>query len=112
MIVQSPFGRYAPLAAAVAALAILATALLPRVLAGFSGVGATPDPFVDNLAFLAVGVLFGQQVGLSAGREQGVMEATAKINGLQREVAAAHHRLDAAGAPPADDQDPEPTRER
>lgn len=101
MVEASPFGRYAPLVAAAAALAILATALLPRVVAAFTGIAAVNDPFVDNLAFLSVGVLFGQQVGLSAGRQEGHAQAAATINGLAGQVAAANARLDAVGAPPA-----------
>lgn len=104
MMGASPLGRYAPLAAVVAAIAILLTALLPRVVAPFTGQPAVTDAFVDNLAFLAVGVLFGQQVGLQVGRQEAVTVAAAKINGLEGQVAAAHRRLDAAAVPPA----PEP----
>jgi hypothetical protein len=77
--------------ALVASLAALGAAILYRFL---FRVG---DPFLDQLATLGFGVLIGT-VGM---RAEAVSQAAAKVNGLERDVQAAHARLDATGAPPS-----------
>lgn len=82
----SPFGKYAQVVAAAAALLILG-------LAGFvHATGGPADAFLDNAAFIAIGAIFG--AGAS----------TAVSNGsIGRQVAALQTRLDAHGVPAAGD---------
>lgn len=76
----SPLGKYAQAVAAVVAVGVIAAAVAVRV----AGIGA--DPFLDNLALLATGAVFG---------------SAAATNGIKPDVIAANVRLDAIGAPPA-----------
>lgn len=80
----SPFGKYAQIVAAVAALAILGAD-------GFVHVtGGAADPFLDNLAFAAFGAIFGASA------------STAATNGsVGRQLAALQTRLDNHGVPAA-----------
>lgn len=75
----SPLGKYAQVVAAAVSVGTIATALISRPL-GFS------DPFIDNVALIAVGAIFG---------------SFAAVNGIKGDVTAAHVRLDAIHAPPA-----------
>lgn len=84
---QSPLGKYAPIAATIASLGVL-------ILWGVQHLLAIVDPQVDQFAILAFGILLGQ---LGAHTEA-VQAAANKINGLEnkvREVAVA------AGVDPA-----------
>jgi hypothetical protein len=74
-----PLGKYSQLVAAVVAVGIIAAAIGGR----FVGV---VDPFVDNLALLAAGAVFGAA-------------ASTSVNGAA--LTAAHQRLDMLHAPPA-----------
>lgn len=94
----SPLGKYAePVTAAAAGLIILA-AIVVHLYEAFATV-VFDTAFLDNLALLAVGVLFGGKA-VANGAKEAVREP---INQLEREVLAAHKRLDAQGAPPASD---------
>lgn len=75
----SPLGKYAQVVAAGVSIVAVGTALLSRPL-------AFADPFIDNIALICVGAIFG---------------SFATVNGLKQPVEAAHVRLDALGAPPA-----------
>lgn len=82
MNVGSPFGKYAQLVATITALAIVGFALVMHA------IGQGDTAWVDNLAFIAVGAIFG--AGAS----------TAATNGsLGTKLTALHARLDAAGIP-------------
>jgi hypothetical protein len=85
MQVANPFGKYAGLVAAVAALGILgawlATAVLPAL--------ATSET-LNAMALVVVGAIFGTGAG-----------AIAVTNGLGPRVDAMQKRLDASGAPAA-----------
>lgn len=79
----SPLGRFSDVAAAVTALALVAAAILAHM-----GVVAVADTaWLDTSAGLAIGVILGQR---------------ATTNGAGRIAQAAHTRLDAIHAPPAD----------
>lgn len=94
----SPLGKYAePVTAAAAGLIILAAIVVHLIEALASA--SMNTTFLDNLALLAVGVLFGGKA-VANGAKEAVREP---INQLEREVLAAHKRLDAQGAPPAGD---------
>ena len=92
----SPLGRYASIGALVASVAVLLSTLAVHVIVAITDTGHI-DPFLDELAFAAFGVL----VGAGSAQIIGVQLAADKINGLQTEVNAAHTRLDHVGAPAA-----------
>lgn len=79
----SPLGRYSDVVAAIVALALIFGAMLQHLLPGFTGDTA----WIDNGALLAIGVVLGQR---------------ATTNGAAKIAAAAHLRLDAIHAPPAE----------
>lgn len=81
----SPLGQYAQIVAAVVSVTTIGTALISRPL-GFS------DPFIDNVALIAVGAIFG---------------SFATVNGIKPDIRAAHKRLDKIHAPSADDGIPD-----
>jgi outer membrane lipoprotein SlyB len=92
MMGSTPLGRYGPLvASATAGLAVLA--YLTGALFG-GAIGTTPGDLagLKEIALIALGAVFGSTVG-----------AAVSTNGLQRDVVAAHHRLDKANVPPADE---------
>ncbi len=78
---QSPLGQYAPIAALVAAIGILAA---------FATAALTQDTYAVNtlqpFALAAIVGIYGQALG---------------VNGWKAPVQALHSRLDAAGIPPA-----------
>lgn len=80
----SPLGRYSEIVAAVTAVALVAAAILAHV-----GLFAVTDTtWLDTSAAAAIGVLLGQR---------------ATTNGAGKVALAAHKRLDALAAPPAND---------
>lgn len=84
---HSPLGRYSQVVAAVLATLIILTALVLRVIAFLQGQAEVQVPFVDNLALIAAGAVFGAA-------------ASTSVNGGK--IEAAHRRLDQISAPPAD----------
>ncbi len=91
----SPLGRYSAIAALVVSLGVIAAAVLYRVLY------REGDPFLDQAAMVAVGVVLGSAGGVAVGSQAGQAAAAARINGLASQVQAANLRLDASGAPSA-----------
>ena len=75
-----PLGKYSQLVAAVVALAVIGSTIALRFL-------GQSDPFIDNMALLALGAVFGAA-------------ASTAVNGDK--IEAAHKRLDIIAAPPAD----------
>lgn len=82
--VSSPLGKYAQIVAAAVSVSTIGAALISRPL-GFA------DPFIDNVALIAVGAIFG---------------SFATVNGVRGDIKAAHTRLDMVGAPAADSDAP------
>lgn len=97
---NSPLGTYAAMGAFIASLLVVVVALLIHFL-NAAGIAPRTDTFIDNLAILGFGILVGT-VGM---RQEAVIQAAAKINGLQHEVDAAHIRLDKQNAPQAGSAD-------
>lgn len=81
-----PLGKYSQIVAAVLATFIIVAAISVRIIAAFTGV-LLQTPFLDNLALIAMGAVFGAA-------------ASTSVNGYK--VEAAHRRLDLISAPPAD----------
>jgi len=89
MLQSSPLGRYSEGAAAVTAIALVTAAVIVHSLVALSIVNGNADTtWLDASAGVAVGVVLGQRQ---------------TTNGAAKIAAAAHRRLDAMGAPPADD---------
>lgn len=86
----SPLGRYSEAAALITALAVVAAWL--GVQAGLIMPAATPDA-LNAAATFALGVILGQR---------------STTNGAAKIARAANARLDAIGAPPADNGAPAP----
>ena len=82
---MTPLGRYTEIAALIIALGVVAAAVVAHL------VGVPDTSFVDDVALICVGAIFG---------------AKSAANGYAASVVAAHHRLDAVGAPPADSLHP------
>ncbi len=93
--VSSPLGRYSAIVAALVVVALIASAILYRL------VYREGDQWLDSAALLAIGAVLATPVGAAIGARQGEAAAAAKINGLASQVQAANLRLDAAGAPSA-----------
>lgn len=82
-----PLGKYSQQVAAVVAIGVIFAAILMRFL-------HLADPFIDNIALIAVGAVFGAA-------------ASTSVNGAK--IEAAHRRLDIIAAPNADAlENPEP----
>ena len=80
---MSPFGKYAELVTTLVTAFCIAVAVLSHAL------GSAADlTFVDAAALLGLGALYGK---------------TSAANGYAAQARAAHKRLDALGAPPAND---------
>jgi hypothetical protein len=77
---NGPLGKYSQQVAAVVAVGTIASAIALRFF-------NAPDPFIDNLALIAAGAVFGAA-------------ASTSVNG--NKIEAAHRRLDILSAPPAD----------
>lgn len=94
----SPLGKYAEIVTAVIAFMVVASAIFAHLLAGI--LKTTFDTaFLDNLALIAAGVLFGARA-VSNGAKEAVREP---IGELARDVAALHKRFDDSALPPARD---------
>ncbi len=83
---HGPLGKYSQAVAAVLATIIVISAIAVRVITALTGHGL-PTPFLDNLALIAMGAVFGAS-------------AATAVNG--NAINAAHRRLDEIAAPPAD----------
>lgn len=81
-----PLGKYSQIVAAVLATVIILAAIATRIIAAFTGV-LIQTPFLDNLALIAMGAVFGAA-------------ASTSVNG--QKIEAAHRRLDLISAPPGD----------
>lgn len=80
-----PLGKYSQIVAAGLASLIIIAAISVRIIGAF--VGTVPaTPFLDNLALIAMGAVFGAA-------------ASTSVNGSK--IEAAHSRLDLIAAPPA-----------
>lgn len=83
----TPFGKYADLVTSLITAFLVVAAVVQHALSGPNG----DYTFIDAAALLAVGALYGKQ---------------SAANGYAKAVDAAHKRLDAIHAPPADDGAP------
>lgn len=83
---HGPLGKYSQIVAAVLASFIIISAVATRIIGAFTGV-LIATPFLDNLALIAMGAVFGAA-------------ASTAVNG--NAIQAAHRRLDEIAAPPAD----------
>lgn len=82
---SGPLGKYSQIVAAALATLIIVAAISVRIIAAFTGV-LVQTPFLDNLALIAMGAVFGAA-------------ASTSVNG--NAIQAAHSRLDQIAAPPA-----------
>jgi len=80
-----PLGKYSQVVAASLATFIIVAAVSVRIIAQFVD-QAIETPFLDNLALIAMGAVFGAA-------------ASTAVNGAA--ISAAHQRLDTISAPPA-----------
>lgn len=83
---NSPLGKYAAPAAAVASLAIIGAALVGLLFGAHIGIPDDAQNKLQLLAALAAGALFGSSVA---------------VNGYKAPLDAVHRRLDHAGIPEA-----------
>jgi len=74
-----PLGKYSQAVAAVVAIGVIAAAIVLRFI-------GQSDPFIDNIALIAIGAVFGAA-------------ASTSVNG--NSIQSAHRRLDLIAAPPA-----------
>ncbi len=81
-----PLGKYSQAVAAILATFIIVAAVSVRIVGAFVG-EVPPVPFLDNLALIAMGAVFGAA-------------ASTAVNGTK--IEAAHRRLDLISAPPSD----------
>lgn len=81
-----PLGKYSQTVAALLATFIIVSAVTVRIISQFTGF-AIETAFLDNLALIAMGAVFGAA-------------ASTSVNG--NKIEAAHRRLDLVSAPPAD----------
>lgn len=98
----SPLGKYAEAVTAGAAGLIIVVTVGVHAWAAIAAVTLN-TAFLDNLALLAVGVLFGSRAAANGAKEA----IKPMILSVERDVQAAHTRLDEAGAPPAGGELPE-----
>lgn len=82
----NPLGQYGDTVAAFLAVIIVAAAIASHLVPGLA-----PDSFLDNVALLVAGVIF----GTSAGKNGTAVVAQAALSA----ATAAHTRLDAISAP-------------
>lgn len=88
----SPFGEYSKLVASLVAIATIGAAIAMH---GFS----LGDSFIDSLALIAIGAIFGANAS-----------AAATNGALGRDLKALHERLDTVGLAPSDLSSREPPR--
>lgn len=91
----SPLGKYAEAVTAAIALIAIVSAIGFHVIEGVIGQDFD-TAFVDNIALIAAGVLFGSRA-VTNGAKEAVKEP---IGELARDVAAVHTRLDQLDMPP------------
>lgn len=91
---NTPLGRYGPLVAAIVAAITVGAYLFGALLGGVLGILPVDLAGIKELSLISLGAIFGSTVGMSI-----------STNGLKREVAAVHHRLDEAGMAPSDTHD-------
>lgn len=89
LVSNSPFGNFGPLLASLTAASVVISALAVHLYNSIARQLTSGDPFLDNAALLAMGVVLGV----------GAIGGTAAKADL--EAQSAHARLDAAGVPPA-----------
>lgn len=94
----NPLGKYAESVSAIVALVVIFAAIGIHAYEAVAGVGLNTT-FIDNVALIAVGVLFGGKA-VANGAKEAVRQP---IEYLERDIQAAHKRLDALNAPPARD---------
>lgn len=82
---MGPLGKYSQTVAAILASIIIVAAVTVKVVQGITG-DSIATPFLDNLALIAMGAVFGAA-------------ASTSVNG--HTIEAAHRRLDTIAAPPA-----------
>lgn len=85
-MVHGPLGKYSQIVAACLATFIIVSAVVLRIIVAITGNTTLAFPFVDNLALIAMGAVFGAA-------------ASTSVNG--NAIQAAHRRLDEISAPPA-----------
>ncbi len=84
-MVSTPFGKYGDIVATVVGLLVILAAVCVHLFR--VDILATGDTaFIDEMAWVFVGLIAGTK---------------SASNGYSKQVAAAHERLDAIGAPPA-----------
>lgn len=93
---NSPLGRFADVVTAIVSVGVIAAALASHL-----GIVGTPDAFIDSVALIAVGILYGTARGVAAGRDTATYELGERANLNTSLTLAAHDRLDKLGAPPA-----------
>lgn len=81
-----PLGKYSQIVAAGLATFIIVSAISVRLISALTG-DQYETPFLDNLALIAMGAVFGAA-------------ASTSVNG--NSIQSAHRRLDLISAPPAD----------
>ena len=91
----SPFGRLSGVVTAAVTLMALCFAFLTHV----GAFGWTADPFIDLVASIAVGVVFGRGVGIGEGQTVATQSVQAQANLNTSLILAAHERLDKIKAP-------------
>jgi hypothetical protein len=92
---NSPLGRFSGAITAGVTVMALAFAFLTHV----GAFGWQADPFIDLVASIAVGVVFGRGVGITEGATQ-ISATLAERGNLNTSLAlAAHDRLDRINAP-------------
>lgn len=104
----SGLGRFADYVVPVVVLVVLMAAIAAHLHLG----GAEPDTFLDAIALVAIGQVFGRAQGVQVGATAAQAAALDAVNSNTRELvkradlntalaAAAHERLDKLGAPAA-----------
>lgn len=93
---QSPLGRYADFVTAIVSVGVILAAFGSHL-----GIVGAPDPFIDSIALIAVGILFGTARGVAAGGTAQNVELAELVKLLSELTMAAHKRLDQIDAPSA-----------
>jgi len=78
---QSPLGKYAPIAALAVSLLVVGTDLVLHLLVALN-IASNTDPFLDELTFGAFGVILGSVTA----HNDAVTTAANKINGMEQKV--------------------------
>lgn len=91
----SPLGRFSGVITAGVTVMALAFAFLTHV----GAFGWAPDPFIDLVASIAVGVVFGRGSGIIEGQAASTSQAGELASMSTKLALAAHDRLDKINAP-------------